>query len=106
MILVVATLRAYPLFTHQIFFPLPDSSVQYSWSLELHFHKSKCRHGFYQIWGRLDVLELNQPLHCQRTTNPRVRRQSWYSILHEHGILVRNTITSLVYHVNEESVKK
>ena len=60
MVAVLATLRAYPLFTHQIFFLLPDSSLQCSWSLELNFYKTKCRHGFYQIWGLLDVLELNQ----------------------------------------------
>ena len=80
MVLVLATLRAYPLFKHQFFVPLPNSSPQYSWSLELHFHKTKCRHGFCQIWGLLDVLELNQPLHFQRTTNPWVRRQSWYQV--------------------------
>ena len=64
MVLVLATLRAYPLFMHQIFVPLPNSSLQYSWSLELHVHKSKSRLGFCEIWGRLDVLELKQtPLH-------------------------------------------
>ena len=41
MVLVLNTLCAYALFTHQIFGPLPDSSLQYSWSLELHFHKAK-----------------------------------------------------------------
>ena len=56
MLLVLATLRAYPLFTHQILVPLPDSSLQYSWSLELHFHKTKYRHGFCQIWERLDAV--------------------------------------------------
>ena len=60
MVLVLATLRAYPLFTHQIFVPLANSSIQDSWSLELHFHKTKSRHGFCQIRERLDVLELNQ----------------------------------------------
>ena len=75
MVLVLATLRAYPLFTHQIFVLLPDASLQYSRLPELHFHKTKCRHGFCQIWGRLDVLERYQPLHCQHTTNPRVHRQ-------------------------------
>ena len=41
MVLVLATLRACHLFTHQMFFPLPDSSLQYSLSLESYFHKSK-----------------------------------------------------------------
>ena len=60
MVLVLPTLRAYPLFTHQIFLPLPDSSLQYSWQFELHFYETKCQHELYQNWGRLDVLELNQ----------------------------------------------
>ena len=73
MALVLATLPAYPMFTYHIFFSLPDSSVQYSWSLELCFRKTKSGHGFCQIWRRLDVLELNL---TPRATPPSAHHQS------------------------------
>ena len=59
--------------THQMFFPLPYSSLQHSWPLEFHFHKTKCRHGFCQISGRLDVLDLKQTPRHSAVSAPLIR---------------------------------